>query len=102
MMKQGRRFRDSYFTVFARPNASLLARLGLAVSRKAAPRAVDRNRIRRHVRESFRHHQQDLAGIDLVVMAQAEARRADAGALRAALSGHWRRVVASCKPSSSA
>ena len=42
-------------------------RLGMAVGVKAAGGAVARNRIRRQVRESFRVHQHQLAGLDIVV-----------------------------------
>lgn len=42
-------------------------RLGLAIGVKAAGGAVARNRIRRQVRESFRVHQHELAGLDIVV-----------------------------------
>ena len=46
------------------------ARLGLAISKKNAKRAVDRNRIKRLIRESFRQNREKLPGIDLVVMAK--------------------------------
>ncbi|MEC9406583.1 MAG: ribonuclease P protein component [Pseudomonadota bacterium] len=41
------------------------ARLGLAVSKKCAKRAVDRNRIKRVTRDWFRHA--GLQGVDIVV-----------------------------------
>ncbi len=43
-------------------------RLGLVISRKAARTAVARNRIKRLVRESFRNTQQQLGGLDIVVI----------------------------------
>lgn len=59
-----------HFVVLARPNALGHPRLGLAISKKAAKSAVERNRIKRVCRESFRHRQAELPGVDLVVMAQ--------------------------------
>jgi len=50
------------------------ARLGLAVSRKVDPRAVGRNRIKRALRESFRHNRDQLKPGDYVVVARLPAR----------------------------
>jgi len=58
-------------TVYARPNSLGYPRLGLSTSRKVgtAPR---RNRIRRLLREAFRHVQHDLpAGYDFLIVVRA-------------------------------
>jgi ribonuclease P protein component len=44
------------------------ARLGLAVSRKVSKRAVERNRIKRVVRESFRAEREELPALDILVI----------------------------------
>jgi len=51
-------------------------RLGLAVSRKVDPRAVGRNRIKRALRDVFRHHRAELAAGDYVVVVRPSARDA--------------------------
>ncbi|GAB3387639.1 ribonuclease P protein component [Lysobacter fragariae] len=51
-------------------------RLGLAVSRKVDPNAVGRNRIKRALRDVFRHHREQLASGDYVVVARVAAREA--------------------------
>jgi ribonuclease P protein component len=56
-----------HFMLFARPNGLSQARIGIIASRKVAPRAVDRNRAKRLVRETFRVIRQRLAGMDIVV-----------------------------------
>jgi ribonuclease P protein component len=43
------------------------ARLGLLVSRRHAARAVERNRIKRCIREAFRLEQQNLGALDVLV-----------------------------------
>ncbi len=48
-------------------NRMPLARLGVSVPKKGNRNAVRRNRIKRIVREQFRHCQVDLVGLDLVV-----------------------------------
>jgi ribonuclease P protein component len=81
---------DRFFIVLARVNDSAVPRLGLAISRKAAPRAVDRNRLRRLARESFR--QQSLAALDYVVMASRDAVNAGKPELRTSLDRHFERL----------
>jgi ribonuclease P protein component len=53
-------------TVFTTRTGAEVARLGIGVSRKLGP-AVDRNRAKRLVRETFRLHKPP-AGIDVVVV----------------------------------
>ena len=60
------------------------ARLGLAVSRKVDPHAVGRNRIKRSLREAFRHLRGRLPGGAYVVVARSGAAKADGAALREA------------------
>jgi ribonuclease P protein component len=43
------------------------ARLGLVIGRRELPRAVDRNRVKRLLREGFRRERAALGAIDLVV-----------------------------------
>lgn len=69
----------------ARPVEGSPPRLGLAVSRKVDARAVGRNRIKRVLRDTFRHAQGALAAGDYVVVAKPAAAQADNPALAAAL-----------------
>ncbi len=69
-------------------------RLGLAVSRKVDPHAVGRNRIKRALREYFRHIRGELAPGDYVVVARPGAARRSGAELVEALQGLLRRAGA--------
>ena len=53
--------------LFVRPNDGPHARIGIIASKRVAPRAVDRNRAKRLVREAFRQLRHRLGGVDVVV-----------------------------------
>ena len=63
----GRRSGSRSFLARALPNAERICRLGLIVGKKAAPRAVDRNRIKRLVRIVHRRLAAELGELDIVV-----------------------------------
>ena len=92
VFRTGHRARAGLLHARIRPNGKRRARLGLAVSRKAAGNAVVRNRVRRQLRESFRINQHRLAGLDVVVSLS---RSSAAGAidLRSRLPRLWSEVV---------
>ncbi|MFC3608116.1 ribonuclease P protein component [Stutzerimonas tarimensis] len=56
--------------LLARQNELEHPRLGLVIGKKSVKLSVERNRIKRQIRESFRLHQQDLAGWDIVIIAR--------------------------------
>lgn len=95
---------DRWFRVLARDNGLDRSRLGLAVSTRVSKRAVDRNRLKRVVRESFRQHQKWLAnrlgtldsgggGIDIVVLPSRPAASMCNRTLAKALATHWERCA---------
>ena len=91
VFKKATRSRDKCFTVLSRSNDMDHARLGLAISKKHCRLATDRNRIKRVVRESFRHHQAALAGLDVIVINQPAAGAVGNQQLFTSLTGHWER-----------
>lgn len=88
-----------YLTLLARPNNLSHPRLGLAISRKSVRSAVNRNQIKRQVRESFRLNQELLGGIDIVVMARGGIQSWNWQDLRSTLDDKWRELHKRCKNS---
>lgn len=56
--------------LLARKNQLEHPRIGLVIGKKSVKLAVERNRLKRVIRESFRHSQDALAGWDIVVVAR--------------------------------
>ena len=80
-------------TVVVRPNGLERPRLGLAVARRVLSRAVDRHRLKRHVRESFRHDIERLSGLDIVVIANPGVEKMAPKRFKEMLSRQWERAV---------
>lgn len=99
VFKHGTRASDSFFTVIARPNTLGVARLGIAVSKRNAKRAVDRNRLKRVVRESFRLSPVRKQSVDLVILAKVAATTAPNDKLYKALDRRWLSLIAFCERS---
>lgn len=84
---------DAFFTVLAstrRPPGP--ARLGLAIAKKQARRAVDRSRLKRIARETFRRHRAQLPDVDLVILARAAALGVGNPRLITSLERHFIRI----------
>ncbi|WP_343583249.1 ribonuclease P protein component [Pseudomonas sp.] len=56
--------------ILARENGLDHPRLGLVIGKKSVKLAVQRNRLKRLMRDSFRLNQQLLAGLDIVIVAR--------------------------------
>jgi len=67
LMRSGTRRSMNGYTFFLAVRPDGPARLGILISRKHAPLAKDRNRIKRCIREAFRQAQDALGSIDLLV-----------------------------------
>ncbi len=93
---RGRRFGNGFFGVTASWNDKGWPRLGLAVAVKTAGGGVQRNRLRRIIRESFRLHQHELPGVDVIVSAREKAKNAARPELHASLVALWKKVSNQC------
>lgn len=70
--------------------------MGIAVSKRVAKRAVDRNRLKRIIRESFRRSPVRSLAVDLVILAKAAATAAPNDKLHKALERRWPGLIAFC------
>lgn len=62
------RISNKAFLVLAKHNSLNDSRLGLVIGKKKAKLAVDRNYIKRICREAFRHKQDQLANVDMLIL----------------------------------
>ncbi|MBS0320372.1 MAG: ribonuclease P protein component [Proteobacteria bacterium] len=86
MFRAGRRYEGHYLQIVLAPGPQSPARVGYILARKQMPRAVDRNRLRRQIREMLRAHRSDFGASDVIVRVKRKVVRADlpAAALEAA------------------
>ena len=74
-------------------NEKELARFGVIVGKRVASDAVVRNRIKRVMRESFRHNQEKLSGLDIVIIARHECDTLDNKKLRKGIDDLWEKLL---------
>lgn len=92
LRQASRRVGSRFFSAEYRTTDDTAARLGLAVSRRVSKRAVQRNRLKRLVRESFRRQRAELAPMDILVIARSAAVVTPGSELLADLELLWRRL----------
>jgi len=86
------RFGSSHITILVTPNDNNQNRLGLAIAKKRVKLAVQRNRIKRQVRESFRLNQHNLPHIDMVVMVKSGTDKLENKEIIRQLEKIWRKM----------
>ena len=70
-------FSRQFLVVHYKPNSEISTRIGFVVAKKIAKRAVDRNYMRRVLRELCRQELNTLYGVDLVIQVQKSFKNAD-------------------------
>ncbi len=82
-----------HLLLLAKPNQLTTARLGLVIAKKHIRLAVQRNRVKRLIRETFRHQQHELEGLDIIVLARQGLDTLDNKKIASELDKQWSRLV---------
>ena len=75
MFREGRRSEGRHVQLVAAAAAQIPGRIGYVIGRKTLPRAVDRNRLRRRLRETVRAMRPELASYDVILRVKRVANR---------------------------
>ena len=90
------------FLLLARHNHLNFPRLGLIVSKKNISLAVQRNRIKRLLREFYRRQNKDVRGLDIIIMVRGGVDGFDTQAVLRRLLSLWEKLMAEIPDSASA
>lgn len=94
---------ESGFLLLARPNNLNYPRLGLVVAKKKIRLSVNRNRIKRMVRDSFRQHQYELPCADIIFLVRQDLSAIEGDEFHSQLRQAWKRLARKAdRPSSPA
>jgi len=85
---------SQHFLLLVAENGLGPARLGIVIGKRRVKRAVDRNLLRRLMRESFRHRNAELAGLDIVILVRANLNNPDKVTINAELAKVWSKLLA--------
>lgn len=70
-----------------------IPRLGLVVSKKVSKKAVDRNAIKRSIREWFRYNKESFGNLDLVISARPSAKNLNTEQINKSLFDLWNKAA---------
>ena len=87
------------FTILARTNTLPSPRLGITLAKKRIRKAHDRNRLKRLIRESFRHKQHDLPNVDIIVIGKSGADKLSNQEIFATMDKLWKKLAKRCNAS---
>jgi len=90
--KSGQWVANRELVVNFKPKNTQLPKLGITVSKKVSKRAVDRNRIKRQIREWFRKNKSTYATFDLIITAKPVANSKTNQEIQYSLEDIWRKV----------
>lgn len=81
------------FTILVKANQLSHPRIGLTIAKKRVKLAVQRNRIKRCARNSFRLNQHQLPAVDMVLMVKGDISNTPNDELQKQLEKLWRKIA---------
>ncbi len=81
-----------YCLILAKPNTLPYDRLGLVIAKKHIRLAVRRNRVKRLIREGFRHLPRNKQGIDAIVLSRKGLGELDNSTITEIMNKQWLRI----------
>ena len=92
VFQQGKRCRGGLLTLIHCKTALTHPRLGLVIPKRHIKHAVNRNTVKRLIREFFRVNQSQLPGVDIVVLTQIPMKKIEKQQLHEELSKQWKKI----------
>lgn len=97
VLRGSRKVRGRLAVLHVTPGQQDISRLGVALTRRLVPSALERNRVKRLARELFRRHALKLSGLDCVVALRERFDARQAAALRDELSALFDQAARSAR-----
>lgn len=89
VFRNAKRFSNNKITLYVTPNNKSHPRVGFVITKKKIKHSVDRNKLKRICRESFRLQQQTLPSVDIVVMPRTKLDQVDGKEIHNSLENLW-------------
>lgn len=90
---------DTFMTLLISSQRSDQPKLGFAIAKKQIKSAVDRNRLKRVFRESFRHQKAKLPNKQIVILVRHRIQFQTNLQIFNLMQDHWKRVISECEKS---
>jgi ribonuclease P protein component len=86
------RFNSQHITLLLSANDNK-SRIGFAIAKKRIKLAVQRNRIKRIVRNSYRLNQHQLPNVDMIIMAKTGIEKLENKTIQHQIEGLWQKII---------
>ena len=92
VLNEGHRYRANSLSVFSSPNHLTYCRIGIILPKKQVKRAVDRNYIKRLLKENFRLSQHQFSSRDFVIFGYRGLTQMTKTELQALVASVWQKL----------